>query len=142
LRTTNRNFGYLPLILDEQRLEAWPFRLCIAEVFMSDRSSWRSPSTADQYQNHDYADFAQEYLQRNPDYRRDHTETMTNIADDPEIALAQKEGLAGRWGLCFPHNTTCEPANSTSPVVTGRSARRHRCHKRRHRGNRTAATRL
>jgi Family of unknown function (DUF6499) len=109
---------------------------------MSDRSSWRSPSTADQYQNHDYADFAQEYLQRNTEYRRDHTETMANLAEDPQIALAQKEGLAGRWGLCFPHDARCEPADSTGPVVTVRSARRHRHHYRRHRSDHTAAIRL
>jgi hypothetical protein len=93
---------------------------------MSGGSSWRSPSTADQYQNHDYADFAQEYLQRNADYRRDHIKTMANIAEDPQIALAQKEGLAGRWGLCFPHSTLCESADSTGPVVTVGCTRRHR----------------
>jgi Family of unknown function (DUF6499) len=109
---------------------------------MSGGSSWRSPSTADQYQNHDYADFAQEYLQRNANYGRDHTETMANLAEDPQIALAQKEGLAGRWGLCFPHDARCEPTNSTGPVVTVRSARRHRHHNRRQRSNRAAATRL
>ena len=37
---------------------------------MSGGSSWRSPSTADQYRHHDYADFAQEFLHRNADYRR------------------------------------------------------------------------
>jgi hypothetical protein len=109
---------------------------------MSGGSSWRSPSTADQYQNHDYADFAQEYLQRNADYRRDLTETMANIVEDPQIALAQKEGLAGRWGLSFPHNTGCEPAHSARPMVTVRGARRHRHHNRRQRSDRAAATRL
>lgn len=109
---------------------------------MSGGSSWRSPSTADQYLNHDYADFAQEYLQRNADYRRDLTETMANIAEDPKIALAQKEGLAGRWGLSFPHDARCEPANRTGPLVTVRSARRHHHHNRRQRRDSAAATRL
>lgn len=70
---------------------------------MSGASSWRSPSTEDQYQHHDYADFAQEYLQRNADYRRDHAETVARIAKNPTLERIEQEGLAGRWGLSFPH---------------------------------------
>jgi hypothetical protein len=109
---------------------------------MSGSSSWRSTSTADQYRHHDYADFAQEYLQRNADYRRDHSETMTNIANDPAMAVAEKEGLAGRWGLCFPHCAPCRSAYSASTVVTSRSARSHRADHRRRAGGRSVAARL
>ena len=70
---------------------------------MSQGSSWRSPTTADQYRYHDSADFAQEFLQRNLEYRRDHAETRDRIAKHPATARAEEEGLAGRWGLSFPH---------------------------------------
>jgi hypothetical protein len=70
---------------------------------MSGGSSWRSPSTADQYRNHDYADFAQEFLNRNRDYQRDHDETQARAAALPAAAEKELEGLAGRWGLSFPH---------------------------------------
>ena len=70
---------------------------------MSGGSSWRSPSTADQYRNHDYADFAQEFLNRNPDYQRDHAESQGRAAAHREVADTEQEGLAGRWGLSFPH---------------------------------------
>lgn len=70
---------------------------------MSGGSSWRSPSTADQYRDHDFADFAQEFLNRNPDFQRDHAETQSRAAAQPAIAETEKEGLAGRWGLSFPH---------------------------------------
>lgn len=70
---------------------------------MSGDVSWRSPAAADQYGDHDYADFAQEFLQRNPAYRRDHAETQDKVAEDPACAPTEEEGLAGRWGLSFPH---------------------------------------
>jgi ABC-type sulfate transport system substrate-binding protein len=64
--------------------------------------SWRSPLLAEHYKNHDYADFAQEFLRRNAEYRRDYADTHQRIADDPEIKIQEVEGLAGRWGLQFP----------------------------------------
>lgn len=84
---------------------------------MSGGSSWRSPSTADQYQHHDYADFAQEYLQRNADYRRDHADTAARIAKEPALESKEQEGLAGRWGLSFPHCAWHRSANGTSFMV-------------------------
>jgi hypothetical protein len=76
---------------------------------MSGSVSWRSHKTADQYRDHDYADFAQEFLQRNPDYRRDHTETKDQIVLDPAASPAEEEGLAGRWGLSFPTAPDADP---------------------------------
>lgn len=89
-------------------------------------SSWRSPSTADQYRDHDFADFAQEFLHRNADYRRDYAETHERIIRIPESEHHEKEGLSRRWGLSFPH----EPANKSTPkpgsLVAQRIARRDR----------------
>lgn len=72
---------------------------------MAGRSSWRSPLTADQYRFHDYADFAQEFLQRNADYRADHADTLARIAQSPETRRQEQEGLARRWGLSFPRRS-------------------------------------
>jgi hypothetical protein len=69
---------------------------------MSSASSWRSPLAADQYRDHDYADFAQEFLRRNFDYRHDHADTLARIDAQPSSEQAEQEGLAGRWGLRFP----------------------------------------
>jgi Family of unknown function (DUF6499) len=93
---------------------------------MTGGSSWRSPSTADQYRDHDYADFAQEFLHRNADYRCDYAETKERIIRIPESEHHEKEGLSRRWGLSFPH----EPANKSTPkpgsLVAQRIARRDR----------------
>ena len=95
-------------------------------------SSWRSPSTADQYRHHDYADFAQEFLQRNAEYVQDHADTIARIAAKPETDRNEKEGLAGRWGLCFPHGSGREPAPAPCALVSRRCARRCRADDRRH----------
>ncbi|WP_414690818.1 transcriptional regulator domain-containing protein [Novosphingobium sp. UBA6272] len=91
---------------------------------MSGGSSWRSPSTADQYRDHDYADFAQEFLNRNCGYQADYADTQARIAQSPETASNEQEGLARRWGLCFPQRSSFESARSPRAVVTGRGARR------------------
>jgi hypothetical protein len=69
---------------------------------MSGNTSWQSPDTNGRYENHDYADFAQEFLRRNPDYRRDFSRTEQRVALAPELAVKEREGLARRWGLSFP----------------------------------------
>jgi Family of unknown function (DUF6499) len=94
--------------------------------------SWRSHKTADQYRDHDYADFAQEFLQRNPDYRRDHAETKDRIAQNPATAPAEGEGLAGRWGLSFPHAPRRRPARLSGAVVAQGRTRRGGGRDRRH----------
>lgn len=97
---------------------------------MSGGSSWRSPSTADQYRDHDYADFAQEFLNRNADYRADHADTLARIAQFPETTNDEQEGLSRRWGLSFPHRSLRQSRRDASPVVTGC------CYRCRSRGNR------
>lgn len=79
---------------------------------------------ADQYRDHDYADFAQEFLQRNAAYRRDFADTQDRIARDPAIAPAEEEGLAGRWGLSFPHAPGRRPPRPSGAVVAPGCARR------------------
>lgn len=123
IRTIFHNLGYLRVISTEQRLDAWPFRLCIAGVFMSGGSSWRSPQTADQYRHHDYADFAQEFLNRNASYRQDHADTLARIDQFPQTELAEQEGLSRRWGLSFPLGSTGKPARKPGALVAGRRAR-------------------
>jgi hypothetical protein len=92
---------------------------------MSGGSSWRSPSTADQYRHHDYADFAQEFLQSQRGLPQDHAETQ----DGPHRPVplkpsTEEEGLARRWGLSFPHRSPCRPARTPGAVVAGGRARR------------------
>jgi hypothetical protein len=82
---------------------------------MSGGSSWRSPSTADQYQHHDYADFAQEYLQRNADYRSDYAETEARVAAHPDVDLIEREGLAGGGAFAFPTAPESDPR--TAPAL-------------------------
>jgi hypothetical protein len=81
---------------------------------MSGGSTWRSVSTAAAYVNHDYADLAQEFLRRNARYVQDHASTEQRISAHREVAEEEQEGLARRWGLCFPlpprsvaHPRTC-----------------------------------
>lgn len=90
---------------------------------MSGGSSWRSTSTADQFRDHDYADFAQEFLHRNAHYCQDFDETGVRIAQSPETAIEEKEGLAGRWGLCFPQRSDGGHAAVPRPVVARNSTR-------------------
>lgn len=42
--------------------------------------------------------FAQEFLRRNPFYRRDYDSVMSEPVSDPTA----REVMARRWGLCFP----------------------------------------
>ena len=90
---------------------------------MSDRSPWRSPKTAKQCELHDYADFAQEFLQRNFSYRSDYAETETRITAKPQNGQLEKEGLAGRWGLSFPHPANRCAAHKSGAMVAMRITR-------------------
>ena len=69
---------------------------------MSGEGSWRSADYVERFKTHDHADFAQEFLRRNPDYREDFAETELRIASAPHTAQIEREGLARRWGLSFP----------------------------------------
>lgn len=46
----------------------------------------------------DFPGFAQEFLRRSPDYRRDYQSVVSDRKADP----ASQEVMAQRWGLCFP----------------------------------------
>lgn len=63
-------------------------------------SNWRSPGYADDYADHDFADFAQEFLRRNPEYQSDHaqiSDTDGASSDPPKRSAA----IADKWGLLF-----------------------------------------
>ena len=89
---------------------------------MSGEASWRSPTAAGHYAGHDLADFAQEFPNRNADYRQDHADTMARIAAFPQAEIMQQEGLSRRWGLSFPHGPTGKPARSARALVARRRA--------------------
>ena len=65
-------------------------------------SRWRSSSRADDFASLDYADFAQEFLRRNDDYRREYRQMIRNLRAGRIAQTAACEDLARRWGLDFP----------------------------------------
>jgi hypothetical protein len=69
---------------------------------MSGEGSWRSADYAERFKTHDHADFAQEFLRRNPDYAREYSQAEQRALDNPAKAQEGREGLARRWGLSFP----------------------------------------
>jgi len=69
---------------------------------MSGEGSWRSADYAERFKTHDHADFAQDFLRRNPDYAREYTQTEQRALAAPANAQEESEGLARRWGLSLP----------------------------------------
>ena len=67
---------------------------------MSKGSAWRSPSTAEDFADHQYPDFAQEFLRRNLDYRRDYRRITRQITVGRMTAAGASEA-ASKWGLVF-----------------------------------------
>lgn len=61
---------------------------------MEERPDWRSENYAEAFDEHDRADFAQEFLRRNPIYREDYARAAN------ATPIAQKR-LAKHWGLVF-----------------------------------------
>lgn len=92
---------------------------------MSGGSTWRSRSTAADFASHDYADFAQEFLRRNVDYSTDYGATERRIAKHPATATDEREGLARRWGLCFPRPARRTSRRCPSPLVAAASCHHH-----------------
>lgn len=85
-------------------------------------SNWRSPTAADEYANHDFADFAQEFLRRNPDYQADYkgiSET-TSSTDEP----GQREAISNKWGLLFRLQSRPRSARHASPLASRSGASR------------------
>ena len=63
----------------------------------------------------DFPGYAQEFLRRSPDYRRDYRSVMSDRKADP----ASQEGMARRWGLCFPSRSTASGARRASLLGRG-----------------------
>ncbi|WP_419722551.1 MULTISPECIES: transcriptional regulator domain-containing protein [Sphingopyxis] len=71
----------------------------------------------------DFPGYAQEFLRRSPDYRRDYESVMT----DPDAGPALQEVMARRWALCFPGRPAPAGARGTGLLGGGRlSLCRHR----------------
>ena len=68
-------------------------------------SVWRSPTAGETYGGHDLADFAQEFLRRDPDYRDDYQLTKARIAaerldEHREMEVLERdEGWLNRKGI-------------------------------------------
>lgn len=86
-------------------------------------SNWRSHDTASEFETHDNADLAQEFLCRNPHYQRDLAETATRIETTPVKRTSEWEGLARRWGLSFPLRAGPVTHRSSRPLVARNRAR-------------------
>ena len=67
---------------------------------VSKGSAWRSSSTAEDYIEHEYPDFAQEFLRRNPSYRRDYRRVTRRHADG-ELTGVEASDAVRKWGLVF-----------------------------------------
>lgn len=80
-------------------------------------SHWRSPVIGEAYAGHDLADFAQEFLRRDPDYRQDYALTKTRIAAGNLDEQIEMEGLARRWGMGFPLPARCGRHRRARAVV-------------------------
>ena len=72
------------------------------EEIMRTVKDWRSARTVEDFAGLDYADFAQEFLRRNPKYCREYYELEGRIDVNGLDRQAEMENLAQRWGLSFP----------------------------------------
>jgi hypothetical protein len=57
-------------------------------------------SPSEHYRSHDLADFAQEFLRRNADYRAQFAQL--NLAGGAHTASRRERAMAHSWGLEFP----------------------------------------
>ncbi|MGV3730578.1 MAG: transcriptional regulator domain-containing protein [Sphingopyxis sp.] len=64
---------------------------------MDQTIDWRSPYFPKIFEQYDRADFAQEFLRRNPSYRRQYAAARRGL-QAPGAALG---GVARHWGLVF-----------------------------------------
>jgi hypothetical protein len=69
---------------------------------MRNQSDWRSQATQQKFAGFDYADCAQEFVRRSPDYRLDYERTKARIAGGGVNEGHELEVLARRWGMIFP----------------------------------------
>ncbi|MGH6652963.1 MAG: transcriptional regulator domain-containing protein [Sphingopyxis sp.] len=64
----------------------------------------------------DFPGYAQEFLRRSADYRREYEQVMT----DPDAGPASQEVMARRWGLCFPGRPAATGAGGAGLLGRGR----------------------
>jgi hypothetical protein len=69
---------------------------------MRSRPDWRSPTYEQDFAQFDYGDWAQEFVRRSPDYRRDYEAVRTIVASGEGGEQQEMEVLAQRWGMIFP----------------------------------------
>lgn len=81
---------------------------------------WRSPATANELASLDYADFAQEFLRRNPQYCAEYHDLVRRAVGEDLDRQAEMEVLARRWGLRFPMRP--RPPRSASTRIVGTRA--------------------
>lgn len=62
---------------------------------------WRSPTDPDAFAQLDYADFAQEFLRRNPEYGRQYRLMINRVGEEGLDHEAEAIELARQWGLSF-----------------------------------------
>ena len=86
---------------------------------MRNQSDWRSPAAQKEFAGFDYADCAQEFVRRSPDYRRDYELTRTRIAECNLDGRHEWEVLARRWGMIFPMCPRCRGKGCTRTLGTG-----------------------
>lgn len=79
---------------------------------------WRSPTIAEDFSEHDNADFAQEFLRRNPAYQREYSDAQDRIEADALDSNNEMEGLARRWGMTFPMSAGCRSARCARALGT------------------------
>lgn len=92
---------------------------------MPTASDWRSPQAAAEVNGLDYPGFAQEFLRRNPDYRRDHASMVRRIAAGTVREADAQAELARRWGLVFPCRS--RPSGERPGGALAHGTHPHRC---------------
>lgn len=65
---------------------------------MMQAAAWQSPDFLKSFGHYDRADFAQEFLRRNPAYQRDYGRLRRR---QPPADLPSMTAMARHWGLLF-----------------------------------------
>ena len=92
---------------------------------MRNQSDWRSQATEQEFAGFDYADCAQEFVRRSPDYRRDYDQVKARIAEGGLDERTELEVLARRWGMIFPLCPRCHGKRRACALDTGIIADHH-----------------
>ena len=84
---------------------------------MPTASDWRSQAIVKQTAHLDYADFAQEFLRHNANYRREYDELASPTTADAQ-GNTNCTAFARRWGLVFPFRPICPGFPISGPLAT------------------------